>query len=290
MWQPGQQVGPPQQQQQQQMMMMQMQQPPPHQQMYPHAPGQQPPPGAYAGMPQQQQQQQQQQQPPWTQGGMPPGGTPPPWAQPGMPQVGSGAPPWTQPAAAALPAAGAPAPWQLPQPQQPTPAPQQQQPTPAVPTMPPADEEYAATIKQLAGYVNKNGADFEKMIRDKQSNNPKFSFLFGGDGHEYYRWCKHAASLNLTDEQVALQVSAHLATQNMFNSGAQANGPTSQAPLVTLTDAQASEFKAVLTSLSGEKPQLRRAYSAHSFSRCTAKVTAELTDALSSTTQGRRNP
>jgi hypothetical protein len=284
MWQPGQQQPPqqqqqaPPQQQQQQMMMpmqmqMQMQQQPPQQMYQQHAPGQQPPPGAYAGMTPQPMQQQ---PPPWAQPGMPPGGAPAPWAQPGaMPQVGSGAPPWNATAPAA---AGGPAPWEQQQPPQQQP-PQQQQPLPQqqppVPTKPPADGEYAATIKQLAGYVNKNGADFEKMIRDKQSNNPKFSFLFGGDGHEYYRWCKHAASLNLTDEQVALQVSAHQATQNMFNGGAQANAAAPQAPPAqpALTDAQASEFKAVLASLSGAKPYLRHTISAHSSSRCTVKIT-----------------
>lgn len=255
MWQQGQQPPP---QQPQMMMHMQQQQP---QQMYQHPPGQQPPPGAYGGM------MQQAQPPPWAQAGIPPVSAPAPWVQPGaMPQVGGAAPPWTQPGASAPAAGGGPAPWE------------QQQPPPPVPTMPPADGEYAATIKQLAGYVNKNGADFEKMIRDKQNNNPKFSFLFGGDGYEYYRWCKHAASLNLTDDQIAAQVSAHQATQGMFNGGAQAGGSAPQAPPAqpVMTEAQGSEFKGVLTNLSGahpmRPPQLSQRLSTHARCRCIARM------------------
>ena len=239
MWQQGQQPPP---QQPQMMMQMQQQQP---QQMYQQPPGQQAP-GAYAGM-------MQHAQPPWAQAGMPTVSAPAPWVQPGaMPHVGGGVPPWTQPGASApaAPAAGgSPAPWE-------------QQPPP-VPTMPPADGEYAATIKQLAGYVNKNGADFEKMIREKQNTNPKFSFLFGGDGYEYYRWCKHAASLNLTDDQIAAQVAAHQATQGMFNGGAQAGGSAPQAPPAQplMTAAQVSEFQAVLTNLSGARARRAGRYS-----------------------------
>lgn len=34
----------------------------------------------------------------------------------------------------------------------------------------------------------KNGPEFEAMIREKQKDNPAYSFLFGGEGHSYYRY------------------------------------------------------------------------------------------------------
>lgn len=34
----------------------------------------------------------------------------------------------------------------------------------------------------------KNGPDFEAMICEKQRDNPSYSFLFGGEGHGYYRY------------------------------------------------------------------------------------------------------
>ena len=34
----------------------------------------------------------------------------------------------------------------------------------------------------------KNGPEFEVMIREKQEDNPAYSFLFGGEGHNYYRY------------------------------------------------------------------------------------------------------
>lgn len=37
-------------------------------------------------------------------------------------------------------------------------------------------------------YSAKNGPEFEAMIREKQQDNPAYSFLFGGEGHNYYRY------------------------------------------------------------------------------------------------------
>ncbi|KAL5730590.1 hypothetical protein ACHQM5_003393 [Ranunculus cassubicifolius] len=34
----------------------------------------------------------------------------------------------------------------------------------------------------------KNGPEFEAMIREKQRDNPAYAFLFGGEGHNYYRY------------------------------------------------------------------------------------------------------
>lgn len=34
----------------------------------------------------------------------------------------------------------------------------------------------------------RNGPEFEKMTMEKQKENPKFSFLFGGDFYGYYKY------------------------------------------------------------------------------------------------------
>lgn len=56
------------------------------------------------------------------------------------------------------------------------------------PSPPPADPELQKRIDKLVEYSAKNGPEFEAMIRDKQQDNPDYSFLFGGEGHNYYRY------------------------------------------------------------------------------------------------------
>ncbi|KAJ9671999.1 hypothetical protein PVL29_025582 [Vitis rotundifolia] len=56
------------------------------------------------------------------------------------------------------------------------------------PTAPPSDPELHKRIDKLVEYAAKNGPEFEVMIREKQQDNPAYSFLFGGEGHNYYRY------------------------------------------------------------------------------------------------------
>uniref|UniRef100_A0A8C7WY28 SURP motif domain-containing protein n=1 Tax=Oryzias sinensis TaxID=183150 RepID=A0A8C7WY28_9TELE len=56
---------------------------------------------------------------------------------------------------------------------------------------PPEDQELRNVIDKLAQFVARNGPEFEKMTMDKQKDNPKFSFLFGGEFFSYYK-CKLA--------------------------------------------------------------------------------------------------
>ncbi|CAL9147099.1 uncharacterized protein LOC103985642 isoform X1 [Musa acuminata AAA Group] len=56
------------------------------------------------------------------------------------------------------------------------------------PAAPPSDPELQKRIDKLVEYAVKNGPEFEAMIRDKQHDNPAYSFLFGGEGHNYYRY------------------------------------------------------------------------------------------------------
>ncbi|KAA8520996.1 hypothetical protein F0562_011669 [Nyssa sinensis] len=53
---------------------------------------------------------------------------------------------------------------------------------------PPSDPELQKRIDKLVEYSAKNGPEFESMIREKQQDNPAYSFLFGGEGHNYYRY------------------------------------------------------------------------------------------------------
>ena len=50
------------------------------------------------------------------------------------------------------------------------------------------DPDIRNIIDKLANFVARNGPEFEEMTKSKQSSNPKFSFLFGGEHHAYYKW------------------------------------------------------------------------------------------------------
>ncbi|CAD7696172.1 unnamed protein product [Ostreobium quekettii] len=52
----------------------------------------------------------------------------------------------------------------------------------------PSDPGIKKAIETLAGYVAKSGAAFEEIARERNGGDPKFRFLFGGEGAEYYRW------------------------------------------------------------------------------------------------------
>uniref|UniRef100_A0A3Q3W9F6 Uncharacterized protein n=1 Tax=Mola mola TaxID=94237 RepID=A0A3Q3W9F6_MOLML len=58
-------------------------------------------------------------------------------------------------------------------------------------SFPDADQELKNVIDKLAQFVARNGPEFEKMTMEKQKDNPKFSFLFGGEYFSYYK-CKLA--------------------------------------------------------------------------------------------------
>jgi calcium homeostasis ER protein len=56
------------------------------------------------------------------------------------------------------------------------------------PPRPPEDIELKNIIDKLANFVARNGPEFEQMTMNKQRDNPKFQFLFGGEWHAYYKW------------------------------------------------------------------------------------------------------
>ncbi|CAH1774373.1 unnamed protein product [Owenia fusiformis] len=53
---------------------------------------------------------------------------------------------------------------------------------------PPDDPDLKNIIDKLANFVARNGAEFEQMTKSKQKDNPKFSFLFGGEHYNYYQF------------------------------------------------------------------------------------------------------
>lgn len=52
----------------------------------------------------------------------------------------------------------------------------------------PDDPELKNIIDKLANFVSRNGLEFENVTKEKQRDNPKFSFLFGGANHHYYQY------------------------------------------------------------------------------------------------------
>lgn len=50
------------------------------------------------------------------------------------------------------------------------------------------DIELRNIIDKLAQFVARNGPEFEQMTKNKQKDNPKFSFLFGGEHFNYYQY------------------------------------------------------------------------------------------------------
>uniref|UniRef100_A0A0D9WTB9 CID domain-containing protein n=1 Tax=Leersia perrieri TaxID=77586 RepID=A0A0D9WTB9_9ORYZ len=59
---------------------------------------------------------------------------------------------------------------------------------PPVAAPPPSDPELQKRIDKVVEYIAKNGPEFEVVIRDKQHENPDYAFIFGGEGHAYYRY------------------------------------------------------------------------------------------------------
>ena len=51
-----------------------------------------------------------------------------------------------------------------------------------------SDAELKNIIDKLANFVARNGPEFEQMTKQKQQDNPKFSFLFGGENYNYYQY------------------------------------------------------------------------------------------------------
>jgi hypothetical protein len=57
----------------------------------------------------------------------------------------------------------------------------------------PHDGALALRITKLAEYTARNGTAFEEQVRAKQRQNQEYAFLHGGEGSNYYAWCRFCA-------------------------------------------------------------------------------------------------
>eukprot|EP00794_Sanderia_malayensis_P008111 gene8111-8980_t len=64
----------------------------------------------------------------------------------------------------------------------------------------PEDQEQRNIIDKLANFVARNGVKFEQLTKEKQRDNPKFQFLYGGEHHAYYKWKVH-----IEEQQIQMQ-------------------------------------------------------------------------------------
>lgn len=85
---------------------------------------------------------------------------------------------------------------------------------------PPQDTDLRNIIDKLAQFVARNGIEFEQMTKNKQKDNPKFSFLFGGEHFNYYQYkvtteqailkqkSKHPTNAGSLPDHTVLQISS----------------------------------------------------------------------------------
>uniref|UniRef100_A0A0G4H858 SURP motif domain-containing protein n=1 Tax=Chromera velia CCMP2878 TaxID=1169474 RepID=A0A0G4H858_9ALVE len=76
---------------------------------------------------------------------------------------------------------------------------QQQQQPPAPPAQPPSDGVLRQRIETVARFCQQNGPMFESSTRSKEAHNPLFQFMFGGEGAEYFLWCRYCLSVGEQD-------------------------------------------------------------------------------------------
>ncbi|VDI67775.1 calcium homeostasis endoplasmic reticulum protein [Mytilus galloprovincialis] len=74
-----------------------------------------------------------------------------------------------------------------------------------IPPNHPDELELKNIIDKLASFVARNGPEFEQMTKQKQKDNPKFSFLFGGEHYNYYKFKVNQQQQTLAQQQVIVQ-------------------------------------------------------------------------------------
>ena len=65
----------------------------------------------------------------------------------------------------------------------------------------PTDHDLKNIIDKSAQFVARNGPEFEHMTKQKQKDNPKFSFLFGGEYFNYYQYKVTTEQAGILDKQ-----------------------------------------------------------------------------------------
>ena len=90
------------------------------------------------------------------------------------------------------------------------------------------DQELRNIIDKLAQFVARNGPEFEHMTKEKQRDNPRFYFLFGGEYFNYYQY-RVTTEQAIQRKQQGLQPQQHLMNQQM-NQQMMSSGPASAPP------------------------------------------------------------
>nr|XP_039268165.1 calcium homeostasis endoplasmic reticulum protein-like [Styela clava] len=93
---------------------------------------------------------------------------------------------------------------------------------------PPVEPEVKNIIDKLANFVARNGAEFEKMTKEKQKGNPKFSFLFGGEHYNYYQY-KLSTEQQIQNQQKA-KLNAQVVAQEAMVQHSLQNAPWQRNP------------------------------------------------------------
>lgn len=95
---------------------------------------------------------------------------------------------------------------------------------------PPEDFELRNIIDKLANFVARNGLEFENMTKNKQKDNPKFSFLFGGEFYRYYQYKLTSEQQGLNQQMSAQNVQETILQQTIQNAPWQQSYPPYNQP------------------------------------------------------------
>ncbi len=121
---------------------------------------------------------------------------------------------------------------------------------------PPGNKDVAAVIEQLAGFVHRLGSAFEEKVKDIQKANPRFEFLFGGTGQDYYEWRKYdlREKENLATSHLAPWQRASAASSSSSSGG---GGSSASDVVLSATDQQ--RLSAMLDRLQPTQESIREA-------------------------------
>eukprot|EP00462_Mataza_sp_D1_P017568 CAMPEP_0175173384 /NCGR_PEP_ID=MMETSP0087-20121206/32016_1 /TAXON_ID=136419 /ORGANISM="Unknown Unknown, Strain D1" /LENGTH=438 /DNA_ID=CAMNT_0016464675 /DNA_START=8 /DNA_END=1321 /DNA_ORIENTATION=- len=123
------------------------------------------------------------------------------------------------------------------------------------PPRPPATYEVKDKIDKLVTYLLRNGAEFERMIQEKQQNNPDFAFLFGGPDHEYYRWRLWCMQNGSSEDMLQQQL-------DTYHPNATAPPPVTPLPPGSATSMPAElemELAQIFSTVNGSKESIKTA-------------------------------
>lgn len=132
----------------------------------------------------------------------------------------------------------------------------------------PHDSERLNLINKLASFVARDGSDFERKVRDKERDNPKFQFLFDENSLEsnYYHWRVYSFQQGDDEEKWKTQsfqmypngpiwIPPPLPKIEHFRSTSSKEEPGSG----SLTDSLKNEFEDILKNLTTERKSIKEA-------------------------------